>query len=185
MKWLLPLALVACACGRGASRVGAGACAAALDWHGNLYQGEGDDAGLKVGAPLRDDARFPACNDTNESHDKDSRGPVRGVQGVDPWFAVMAGGDVYVNANTFPVLATHPLHRYYGQEHVLPAKGPRCRVAGKYENRRVGGYGLRLTAHTDMRIQRHGSGYLREGTRIVVTGRCHAHFVTARRVDPA
>jgi hypothetical protein len=38
----------------------------------------------------------------------------------------------------------------------------------------------------DVRLLRHGSGYIRDGTPVVVTGRsCHLpHLVTAVRIDP-
>jgi hypothetical protein len=50
----------------------------------------------------------------------------------------------------------------------------------------VGTVYVRVTSRTDVRLLRHGSGYIRDGTPVVVTGRsCHLpHLLTAVRIDP-
>jgi hypothetical protein len=158
-----------------------------LRWHGDWYTGQGDDYGLRPGGALADKALSPACNDTDASHDEDQTVTVERVRGVDPLFAVTIGGDVYVNDATFPELRSHPLHRYYGRERLRKLKGPRCRVRGRFDHRRrVGTVYIRVTSRTKVRPVRHGSGYIRDGTPVVVTGRsCHLpDLVTAVRIEP-
>ena len=154
-------------------------------WHGDRYMGQGDAHGLRSAGALADKAISPACNDTNGSHDQDRMTTAERVRGVDPLFALMVGGDVYVNDATFPVLKSHPLHRYYGQERPRKLTGPRCRVRGRFDRGRVGTVYIRVTSHTNVRLVRHGSGYIRDGTPVLVTGRsCHLpDLVTAVRID--
>jgi hypothetical protein len=189
MRWLLPLALVVCACG-GSEDVGeSGACAAALGWHGDSYLGSGNEGRLKPGPELGEKARFPACNDAGQ-RDEGTRGAVHRVEGVDPLFALMVGDDVYLNTATFPELRTHPLHDLLGRRRAAKLKGRTCHVSGVASVRTggllIGGVSIRLVPQTDVRLQRAGSGYIPEGTRIRVTARsCHDRFVTATRIDPA
>ena len=106
---------------------------------------------------------------------------------MDPLFALMVGGTVYVNSATFPALPSHPLHRYYGRERKRRLTGPRCHVRGRFgHDGRVGAVYIRVTPRTHVRLVRDGSGYIRDGTPVVVTGRsCHLpDLVTAVRIDP-
>jgi uncharacterized protein DUF6281 len=186
MRWLLALTVALCACG--SSRGGGeGACAPAVRWHGDWYMGQEHGHGLRSGGALGEKALSPACNDTNHSHAEDRTTTVDRIDGVDPLFALMIGGTVYLNRATFPVLESHPLHRLYGRERLRRLTGPRCRVRGRLDRYgRVGSAYVRVTSRTDVRLQRGGSGYIREGTPIAVTGRsCHLpHLVTAVRIDP-
>jgi hypothetical protein len=55
---------------------------------------------LRPGAALAGKALSPACNDTDHAHARDQMTAVERVHGVDPLFALMLAGTVYVNRAT-------------------------------------------------------------------------------------
>jgi hypothetical protein len=184
MRWLLPLALVVCACGASSAPVGeSGACAAMTTFRGDVYIGIADDREF-LPADEIGQATIAGCNDSNGPHEDDHQAEVRAIRGVDPLYAVFIGGELYQNSSTFPVLKSHPL---YDRPVRAKMRGPRCRIAGRAERQMngftVSGRLVRVFTNTDVRVPR---AYIPDGIPVVVTGRrCHRDFVSAERIDPA
>jgi hypothetical protein len=176
-------------------------CIPVLEWQSFEYAGYGSEK-VRAGAALAAPATIPGCNDVVVNGElriePDHVVAVRRVRGVDPMFAVMQGGGVYVNVSTFPQLPSHPLYKQLGRGSEPPRRAsPACTVSG----RAVVGpmwFGLQrgrkpvrieVTRRTDVRLRRGGTGYVPAGTPIRVTGGpCRdvngVFTVTARRVSP-
>jgi hypothetical protein len=179
---------------------GEAACAATVTWHDLTYMGYGDGNRAEAGRRLADPATEPGCSDVVINGAvpdvPDKQIAVRAIRGVSPMIAISGESSVYVNASTFVQLPSHPLHKLYGTGRPPIRTGPSCRVKG----RAVVGQGafgvkrgdetvrIRVASYTAVELQRYGTGYVPENTKIDVVGHsCKRNagvlWMTAQRIS--
>jgi hypothetical protein len=163
---------------------GEASCVAMLKWDGHDYAGFGKPG--DVGATLKGKATLPSCDDTSDGEfviepSPDKKVTVKRLRGVAPLIAITDGQAVYVNPFTFVNLPSHPLHDQLGSDRRTATTGEACTVKGRAVVSVVGlqvkdgGKSLtNVTVARDTKVvpHRHGTGYVADGARITVTGRC-------------
>ena len=177
-----------------AAPAGHASCAATLDWHGSSYLGYGGKDRPKLGTKLRDKATRPVCNDTPTTPPTAEEAPtevaIHRLRGVPAAIAIHAdSGGVYVNSATFVNLRSHPLHALYGSNRRARTDGERCTITGVADVQAFGiaidGRVVAVAANTKVDLQRHGTGYVADGTKIRVTGSCRDDRIDATRISRA